>query len=121
MYLNLTPGRVYQIQTPDGEKTWGVYVRREEFPKSKTTWETFYRVVGNTHLPYHRTDTDIPGVLVRMRTPAKGTQVDKKGVLHTENLVTKIIQDPDNRPPSVQSWLEEVEKIHQDRLAHLFQ
>ena len=116
--VELTQGQGYKIQTTDEKsypnQIYGIYVRREEFPKSKTTWETFYSFLGGINLACSEGVVNMDGILQRIRIPANSIQRVEDNVIYSEGeLVTKLVQDPDNRPPIVHSWLQEIQTMQQ--------
>jgi len=115
--INLVKGNVYDIFAFDyagsPNRIFGtIYVRRELFPKSKTEWETFYDVIGGTKIQSSEGLVIRGGILRRIRIPADSIRSLVFGnVISSGELVTKLIQDPDNRTPLVESWLEEVKEL----------
>jgi hypothetical protein len=118
--VELTKGQGYQIQTTDENsfpnKSYGIYVRREEFQKSRTIWETFYRFLGGTNLVCSEGVANMDGILQRIRIPAESIQRVEENVIYSDGeIVIKLVQDPDNRPPVVYSWLKEIQDMQQSQ------
>ena len=117
MEVSFIKGESYKIITPNkhflGELN---YVRREEIPSTGEEWETFYTSLGGYILNSSEGLIGFDGVLVRARIPVKSILgvVERTIVSFGDSsgdLVTKLIQDPENRTPLVESWIKEVEKM----------
>jgi hypothetical protein len=117
MYNELIKGECYNIITKDKSSCPNHvenvrYVRREKFPKSGTEWDTFYTFFSGTTINCSEGLVNMDGIMQRIRIPAGSIQmIHDTTILSDGELVTKLIQDPDNRTPLVDGWLKEVQEI----------